>query len=351
MSEGTSGGEEPLAAVVEEARSEMAIASLRAEGVYDDSRRVVGGDDGTVELPVTAPPTETAVRDVVRQVDPEPRGSDLATLLAECGWTDDEVERAPGSWAVVGDVVLVRVPEDCPRPAEVGDALLDLQNAETVLANRGIEGPHREPDVAVLAGSGDTETVHVEHGTKYALELADVMFSPGNQAERVRMGEVVAPGERVLDMFAGIGYFALPMARAGAEVTAVERNPAAFRYLIENAMLNGVDERLRPFRADCRDVAEWHADPGIDVDVAADRVVMGYYEAHEYLDAALSVIEPGGTIHLHEATPEAELPDRPVARLERAAAAAGRAVEVDDVRRVKSYSERVWHVVVDADVE
>ena len=339
-----------LAALVEQARAEETIDALRGEGVYDDSRRVREGEDGTVELPVTAPPSETAVLDVVRQVDPESRGTDLATLLAERGWGADEIERVPGSWAVVGDVVLVRVPEGCPRPSEVGEALLHLQGAETVLARRGIEGPHREPDVEVLAGTGDTETVHTEHGTKYALDLAEVMFSPGNKAERVRMGEVVEPGERVLDMFAGIGYFALPMARAGADVTAVERNPAAFRYLIENAMLNDVQDRLRPFRADCRDVVEWHADPEIDVDVAADRVVMGYYEAHEYLDAALSVVDDGGTIHLHEATPEAELPDRRVSRLERAAEEAGRAVEVEEVRRVKSYSEGVWHVVVDATI-
>ena len=348
---GEAGDDEPLAVVVERDRAETAIASLRHEGVYDDSRQVRGVEDGTVELPVVAPPAGTAVLDVVVQADPEPRGSDIATLLAERDWTEDELERAPTSWAVVGDVVLVRLPEDCPRPAEVGEALLDLQGADTVLAQRGIEGPHREPDVEVIAGSGDTETVHTEHGTKYALDLAEVMFSPGNQAERVRMGEVVESDERVLDMFAGIGYFALPMARAGAEVTAVERNPAAFRFLIENAMLNEVQDRLRPFRADCRDAAGWHADPEVDVDLTADRVVMGHYEAHEYLDAALSVVEPGATIHLHSTTPEAELPERPVSRLERAAAEAGRTVEVADVRRVKSYSEGVWHVVVDAVVE
>ena len=341
----------PLAAVVGRERAETVTAALRDEGVYDDSRRVREGEPGTVELPVTAPPTETAVLDVVRQPDPESRGADLATLLVERGWTDAELGRAPSSWAVVGDVVLVRLPDDCPRPREVGEALLDLQGADTVLARRGIDGPHREPDVSVLAGSGDTETVHTEHGTKYALDPAEVMFSPGNQAERARMGEVVDPDERVLDMFAGIGYFALPMARAGAEVTAVERNPTAFRYLIENAMLNGVQDRLRPFRADCRDVVEWHADLEIDVDVTADRVVMGHYEAHDYLDAALSVVEPGGTIHLHAVVPEAELPDRPVSRLEQAGREAGRGVEVDDVRRVKSYSEGVWHVVVDAVVE
>jgi len=340
--------EPPLAVCVDQEQSESTIESLRSEGVYDEKRRVQPGEDGTVLLPVTAPPTQTAVLDVVRQETPEPRSTDLETLLEERGWTAEELEHVPGSWAIVGDVVLVRIPEACPRPEEVGEALLELQGAETVLSRAGIDGPHREPDVSVLAGSGDAETIHTEHGTKYALDLTEVMFSPGNKAERVRMHEVVEPEERVLDMFAGIGYFALPMARAGAAVTAVERNPTAFRYLIENAMLNEVSERLEPFRADCRDVVEWHADPATTVDVSADRIVMGHYEAHEYLESALAVVEDGGALHMHAAVPDAELPDRPVSRLEDAAKDAGRSVDDVGVRRVKSYSEGVWHVVVDA---
>jgi tRNA wybutosine-synthesizing protein 2 len=163
-------------------------------------------------------------------------------------------------------------------------------------------------------------------------------------------------GERVFDMFAGVGYFTLPMARAGADVTAVEVNPTAFRYLVENAVLNGVEDRISAFRADCRDV---------EVD-GVDRVVMGYYgvsdgqsagrgtrshEAHEYLDAALPALRPGGVLHLHEATPEAELWDRPVSRLRGAADRHGRTVDVLDRRVVKSHSPGVEHVVVDARVD
>jgi tRNA wybutosine-synthesizing protein 2 len=223
-----------------------------------------------------------------------------------------------------------------------------------VLARNGISGVHREPDVTVIAGEGDTETVHTEHGTEYGLDLAEVMFSPGNKAERARMGEVVQAGERVLDMFAGIGYFTLPMARAGAEVTAVEHNPTAFRYLVENTVRNGVDELVDPYRADCRDVIEAGLDGG-----PVDRVVMGYYDASEpddaggftYLDHAIDALAPGGILHVHETTPETLVFERPIERLEAAAADAGRDVEVLDTRRVKSHSEGVTHVVVDARIE
>jgi tRNA wybutosine-synthesizing protein 2 len=346
-----SDGEQHLGAVVEKPRAEVTIEQLRAEGVYDEGRRVREFGSDTVALPVTDPPTETAVLNVV-EVRGERRLRSLEDHLADRGWTDEELAAAPGSWAVIGTVVLVDV-GDAPRPDEVGEALLELHGeADTVLARGAISGAHREPEIEVLAGAGDTETVHVEHGTKYALDLAEVMFSPGNKAERARMGEVVSDGERVLDMFAGIGYFTLPMARAGAAVTAVERNPASFRYLIENVQLNDVADRVQAYRADCRDVTD-------DLDV--ERVVMGYYEATEpaaddadgewrYLDHALDALEPGGVLHVHEATPNALVFDRPIDRLTAAAEGRGRDVEVLDTHRVKGYSEGVAHVVVDARV-
>jgi tRNA wybutosine-synthesizing protein 2 len=336
--------DQDLAAVVDRTVTETAIASLRSEGVYDDDRGVRPVGDDAVAIPVTAPPARTDVRRVVREVG-ESRLRTLADHLRERGWTDAEVADAPSSWAQLGTVVLVDV-GDAPRPPEVGEALLALHGgADTVLATGPVRGEHREPDVTVLAGEGDTETVHVEHGTTYAMDLARVMFSPGNKAERARMGEVVDAGERVLDMFAGIGYFALPVARAGAIVTAVERNPDAFEFLLENAVRNDVTERVQAYRADCRNYVD-------SVEGAPfDRVVMGHYEAHEYLDSAVSVLASGGRLHLHEATPAALVPDRPVERLEEAVARAGRDVDVQETRRVKGYAEGVDHVVVDAVVE
>jgi tRNA wybutosine-synthesizing protein 2 len=372
----------PLAAVVEKERTETATESLRAEGVYDESRSVRQDGPERTALPVTAPPTDTRVLEVLRQVDPEYRNRDLEDLLADRGWDETDLETAPGSWAVIGSVILVTVPENCVDEADVAGALLELHGeADSVLADEGIAndgaaGTHREPRTRLLAGGPSTETIHTEHGTRYGLDPATVMFSPGNQAERTRMGEVVSAGqsatdessgsprdadEHVFDMFAGIGYFTLPMARAGARVTATELNPTAFRYLLENAVLNDVADRVDAYMTDCRTLAD---------EIDADRVVMGYYgqadgaavaegeshgtrtdEAHEFLDDALEALVPGGVVHYHEATPESLLWERPLGRLGRAAERAGRDLDVLEKRRVKSHSAGVAHIVVDAQFE
>ncbi|MFB6162057.1 MAG: class I SAM-dependent methyltransferase family protein [Halococcoides sp.] len=329
-----------LAVVVAKPRAESAIEACRSAGVYDEDRSVREHGTDAVAVPVTAVP-DIPHREVVHQAGPA-RERTLADRLRARGWTDDEIDRAPSSWAVLGSVILVAV-GDTPRPRELGAALLDLHHeADTVCARKSIDGPHRDPSIEVIAGSGDTETVHREHGIDYAMDVAEVMFSPGNKAERARMQDVVEAGDEVLDMFAGIGYFTLPMAAGGGAVTAVEHNPTAFRYLLENARSNDLDDRIAPYRADCRDVAP---------SVTADRVVMGHYDAHEYLDAALAALGPGGVIHYHEATPADIGIDRPIDRLDAAAADSNRSVEMLDHHCVKSYSEGVDHLVVDARID
>ncbi|MBE01649.1 23S rRNA (uracil(1939)-C(5))-methyltransferase RlmD [uncultured Marinobacter sp.] len=51
----------------------------------------------------------------------------------------------------------------------------------------------------------------------------------------------VQPGERVLDLFCGLGNFTLPLARRGGQVVGVEGDEAMVRRGRENARLNGLD--------------------------------------------------------------------------------------------------------------
>ncbi|MEW5942368.1 MAG: 23S rRNA (uracil(1939)-C(5))-methyltransferase RlmD [Pseudomonadota bacterium] len=51
------------------------------------------------------------------------------------------------------------------------------------------------------------------------------------------------PGERIADLFCGLGNFTLPIARRGAEVVGVEGSEALVRRARENAARNGLSER------------------------------------------------------------------------------------------------------------
>jgi len=129
------GPDQGLAVVVAKQRSQRVIDELAAAGVYDDDRRVREWTDETVAIPVTEPPESVDYLEVVRQVG-EPRLRTLEDHLREMGWTDDELDLAPSSWAVVGSVVLVEL-GDAPRPAEVGEALLSLHGEADTVLSRG----------------------------------------------------------------------------------------------------------------------------------------------------------------------------------------------------------------------
>ncbi|WP_394200274.1 23S rRNA (uracil(1939)-C(5))-methyltransferase RlmD [Shewanella waksmanii] len=86
----------------------------------------------------------------------------------------------------------------------------------------------------------------------YRLGELNLAFSPGNfiQVNREVNQAMVAkavdwlapqPGERILDLFCGVGNFSLPLAQTGAEVIAVEGVPAMVEQGRINAQRNGID--------------------------------------------------------------------------------------------------------------
>ncbi len=259
--------------------------------------------------------------------------------------TQDELRLLPSGWDRIGHVALLLLQSRLMgRAPEIGEVLLQLRGVRTVAVRTGgITGRERRPKIRVVAGEPQTETVHKEHGCEFKLDVARVMFARGNIYERGRVAKLVRPGEVVVDMFAGVGQFTLPIAKNAKpeRVYAIELNPVAFGYLEENVKLNRVGNVVKPLPGDCVKVAPL----GV-----ADRVIMGIlHVTHRYLSLAFEVLKPkGGVIHYHESVPSRIGFRRPVDRVRKAAG--GRRIRVLKARVVKRYSPGVNHVVIDAKV-
>jgi len=302
-----------------------------------------------VEIPVTGPlPPSSPLPGlkIIFQERPEFYGRfpELAELLADVA--DEERSLLPRGWFILGTVITVKIdPEIEHLKGKIGEALLRIYpRCSTVLLDRGIGGQFREPDREVIAGSTKTETAHRENGVVFKLDPMRTMFSPGNLRERMRMGRL-GGGETVVDMFAGIGYFTLPMAvhSRPKRIVAIEINPVAYGYLVENVRLNHVEEIVQPALGDCARLAP----AGV-----ADRVVMGYVgTTDQYLDAGMAALRPGGVLHYHQTVPEKLYPQMLEEDLAGAAERAGRSIKIERAARVKKYSPGMLHAVVDARVE
>lgn len=211
-------------------------------------------------------------------------------------------------------------------------------NVKTIMKIPHIQGTKREPVYNILYGS-ETETVNKENGCLFKLDLAKVMWSKGNNNERLRIAKLVDDGESVLDMFAGIGYFSIPIAvhSNAREIISCEINPNSYEFLCENIKLNKVSN-ITPILGDCMEITPKYK---------VDRIIMGYVKTtHHYLKVAIDSLNKGGILHYHETVPDKLMDTRPAERIK--AQAGDRDVEILKINKIKKYAPGVEHVVVDA---
>jgi tRNA wybutosine-synthesizing protein 2 len=245
---------------------------------------------------------------------------------------DREIGPAPRycgrGYYMIGDIALVHGRR--PGPDEIR-RIAELKSPRGIIWREALADITRTPRTEVMYGECG-EVRHRESGYTYILDPSKVMFSQGNRTEKARIAGLIRSGlgnERVADLFAGIGYFAIPAAGAGARVHAMEINPAACGYLRRNAALNGLAGRITIDEGDCRDhlCGPYH------------RILMGHFDAIAFLPQALCHAGPGTILHLHSIGPCEE-------RIRTIVQGAGFSCGIE-VHKVKKYRPHAWHVVQD----
>ncbi len=229
---------------------------------------------------------------------------------------------------MIGEVAVIHGKK--PACSEV-EEIVRFRHPQGVLWIESLNEVTRTPSTEVLWGDVG-EVRHQENGYSYFLDPRRVMFSQGNREEKLRMATLVQGSglrERVADMFAGIGYFTLPIGGSGGNVHAMEINPVAFAYLERNIIVNGLSDRITPSLGDCRDLLSG----------TYNRIIMGHFDAITLLPAALQHVEAGSTIHVHSIGTVRE-------QIGEMCESAGFSSTIM-VHKVKKYRPHAWHVVQD----
>lgn len=261
---------------------------------------------------------------------------------------EETLELVPSGFQRIGSISILNLPEELHRYSRsIGNTVLkNFPYIKTVCMRTGpVSGELRKPKVKVISGEKTTVTTHRENKCLYRIDISKLMFSKGNLLERARLVQVVQPGETIVDMFSGIGYFSIPIAKFArpAKIFAIDKNPVAMEYLKENIKLNKIEGKITPVFGDCREVK--FGDIG-------DRIVMGFLPGtSEFLPAAFEAMKPeGGVIHYHDTFKKEELWEKPIHILESAAFKNGYMLErITYKNKVKEYAPNVFHVVLDAE--
>ena len=278
---------------------------------------------------------------------------------------DGLMKNLPRKWELYGDLALI--PNDTMSTTHWQHLLAKLNKTEQQSIwqsiadgigvtrigrqNKIANNPMRKSQVALLLGdSGEVE--FLDNGVIFTLDVTKVMFSSGNVTERHRIGKINMAGETIVDAFAGIGYYTLPMlVNSKAEhVYACEINPESYRALDQAAIKNHVRDSLTIVKGDNKETM-------IQLTEIADRVLLGILPTSEPLwqNAVACLKKSGGVIHIHMNVRE-ELIASAVAdcvqKLGKMSKNLGFMGEViiQHVEKVKWYAPRIRHIVVDAHI-
>jgi tRNA wybutosine-synthesizing protein 2 len=257
----------------------------------------------------------------------------------------DKLDLRLSGWEILGSVMVVSLDSDYTDREKtlIGETIVRLHpTAETVVNRTSIDDELREPKTEVIAGAGTT-TIHVENGCIYRIDPTQIMFSFGNKEERKRMANISSPDETVVDMFSCVGQFTLPLAKHSRpeKVYAVEKNPVALQYLKENIAQNKLNN-VQPLLGDCREVCPTNV---------ANRVLMGYlFETDRFLPTAIKALKEQGTLHYHFNCTEEKL-EGESQRILKLALEHAASAKVSKTVKVKSYAPKMYHWVLDIDIE
>jgi len=201
----------------------------------------------------------------------------------------------PTAFDTLGDIAIIRLPDELlPHSGAIGKALMSaFPRLRSVFMDHGVAGELRVRDLEVIAGEDRSETVHVEYGLRFMVDPRKAYFNPRLSNERRRIASLVQEGETVVDMFSGVGPFAImiaKLARPGV-VYAIDLNPEAVELMKENVLLNKVQDVV-PLEGDAR---QWVFDLP-----CADRIIMNLpHSATDFFADALTRLKLGGVMHLY----------------------------------------------------
>ena len=259
----------------------------------------------------------------------------------------DEIALLPRAYDFIGDIAVLEIPKELlGHEKRIGETLKSLhKNFTTVLAKQGaISGTTRVRQYTLLAGEDKTGTIHTEYGIKIAVDLAKAYFSPRLLEEHHRVAKQVQDGEIVLDMFTGVGPFALHIAKnTTARISAIDINPEAISLLRESMRLNKLVGTVVPIAIDAHEYIE----SGLQEPV--DRVIMNHpSESYEYVSDACHVLKESGMIHYYDfiggESPENDIQERILQLLEKAGKTE---CEVKLVRKVRDSAPYEYQMVAD----
>ncbi|MGC8533113.1 MAG: class I SAM-dependent methyltransferase [Candidatus Parvarchaeum sp.] len=196
---------------------------------------------------------------------------------------------------IIGNIAIVKFdgkPTKNEKLLAINEILKRNKNIDTIFEKIGMtHGEERIPKLRKLIGDKSL-AIYKENGCSFYVDVKKVYFSPRMGSERLRIIKKVKEGEKVLDMFCGVGPFAIPIAKKANKVTAIDINKNAINLLKKNIKLNKVSN-IEYYCGDSSKIVK-------KLDDKFDRVIMNFpLSAYKFLGEAVKKCNENAVIHLY----------------------------------------------------
>lgn len=274
-------------------------------GLLAKGYKVIRDADGFIYFPlakaakIPARLKITTARKDFEQHSTQATGSVKDALVARHALSDSDAAKVIRSYDCIGDIAIAEIPDElASKQAIIAQAIMAQNGHIRVVARKDgpMLGKYRVRKITVIAGENRTTTTYRESGCSFEFDAAKVYFSVRLSHERLRIASLVKPKEKILALFAGVGPFAIVIAKKKprTQVVGIELNPVAVKSFEKNILLNKASN-VKAVLGDVKkvvpkDYAGW-----------ADRITMPLpHSAGDFLDAALIGANPEGcTIHFY----------------------------------------------------
>ena len=137
----------------------------------------------------------------------------------------------------------------------LGQVLLDKQSIVRTVVNKAdtINDTFRFFKMELLAGEDDMVATVKENSCTFTFDFSKVYWNSRLHTEHERVVKMLKKNDTILDVFAGVGPFAIPACKKGCILYANDLNPSSYSALCENAKVNHVSDRLKAYNMDGRE--------------------------------------------------------------------------------------------------
>lgn len=252
----------------------------------------------------------------------------------------EQVSEIPGAYELIGNIAVIDQHEK--NVTEIAECLLKHKNIKTVYqAKSSVSGEYRTREIAFIKGEKKTETIYRENGCRYLLDVAEVYFTPRLATERMRIVRQIKNGDKIIDMFSGIGPFSIPIAKSYPDsyVIAIDKNPVAVKYLKNNIRLNRI-KNIEIIQGDAKEALK-----AVNY---ADHVIMNLpHSGLDFLYTAFMAVKKCGTVHFYAISHENDLYDSLTGKINNIAEKASRKIVSLDRRIVRPYAPYQYNICID----